>query len=225
MAKIEKETLEFLQRLKSNNNREWFKVHKEEHDAARANVDDFFKAIEKGLNKSDKIETYKIYRIYRDIRFSKDKTPFKQCISGYWSRLGEERRGSYWLRIEPDGLSRMGGGFYSPNKDDLFRLRKEFEMEPNDIEKMIRNKNFKRSFGKLHGESLKTAPKGFDKEHPAIEHIRMKNFYAFILLEDEKILSDYFQDFVLNAFKDIRPFFDYFTQILTTNLDGESVLS
>ena len=220
---VETQTLKFLQQIEANNNRDWFEKHKGDYVTAQENVKTLMHQIELGLNRSDSIEANTLYRIYRDVRFSKDKTPYKNYFSGYFKRRGEERRGSYYISIQPNNTM-IGGGFYGPNKEDLFRIRKEFEADGDSIQKIVNESAFIKNFGTLQGNGVATAPKGFDKTHPNIHFIRKKQFYAFRTFTDKEVLSNGFPEMALQTFVAIRPFFDYMSDILTTNLNGESIL-
>lgn len=221
---LKKSTFQFLKDLKQNNDREWFQEHKNIFTEAQNDAKSFYHEILNNLNKHDEIEKFKLFRIYRDVRFSKDKTPYKPHFAGSYSRLGKELRGGYYLRLKPNETF-LAGGFWEPNKEDLFRIRKEFEYDDKEIRKIISNKKFKQIFGgTLEGEELKTAPKGFDKEHPAIDLIRKKAFIAIRKFTDEEVLSPNFMEEVDDSFKALRPYFDYMSEVLTTNLNGESLL-
>jgi len=220
---IQKSTLDFLKKLRNNNDRDWFNAHKDQYKAAKANVEKFIQEVEMGLNETDVIETHKLYRIYRDIRFSRDKTPYKTYLSGYFRRAGAERRGGYFFSIEP-GRSMAGGGFYGPNKEDLKRIRKEFEMDGQTIKKIIETPQFVDTFGELKGDGVKTAPQGFSRDHPNIELIRKKQFYAMRQFADEEVLSEDFVGKVVETYRAIRPFFDYMSEVLTTDLNGEKII-
>lgn len=219
---IEPEVFSFLKNLAQNNNRPWFHENKKSYASVRQNIIDFSSDMESRLNLSDSIELGKLFRINRDVRFSKDKSPYKLNISGYFKRLSEERRGSYYFSFQP-GETFIGGGFYGPNKDDTFRIRKEFEMD-NTIESIVNTKDFKKYFGELIGEGVATAPRGFDKDHPNIQWIRKKQWYVLCKFTDEQVLAASFAKEVHNTYLAIRPFFDYMSEVLTTNLDGESIL-
>ncbi len=222
--KIEKSTLEFLLDLKKNNNREWFNDHKSEFKAVQSQAKDFYHAIMDNLNKRDEIENFKLFRIYRDVRFSKDKTPYQPHFAGSFSRTGKKLRGGYYLRIRP-GESFLAGGFWAPNKEDLFRIRKEFEFDDQVIRKIISEEKFVSVFGGiLEGEELKTAPRGFDKEHPNLDLIRKKGFIAIRKFTDKEVLDPNFLNVVEDSFLTLRPFFDYMSEVLTTNLNGESII-
>ena len=213
----------FLKTLKKNNNRDWFNENKEKYEAAHQNIKDFIAALEAELNKHDVIEKSKLFRIYRDVRFSKDKTPYKNSFGMSFTRAGADRRGGYYLHIEP-GASMIGGGFWKPDAADLKRIRKEFERDDKSIRKIINSATFKKHFGQIEGESVKTAPKGFDKDHPAIDLIRMKSFIVRKDFKDSDITSESFLKEVNATFKAMRKYFDYMTEVLTTDLNGVSLL-
>lgn len=218
------ESLQFLKDLKQNNDRDWFNDNKPRYQKAYTNAKEFWEAIKDHLNNHDEIEKIKMFRIYRDVRFSKDKTPYQPHFAGSFSRLGKELRGGYYLRIRP-GESFLAGGFWEPNKEDVYRIRKELEYNAADLRKIISDKDFVNYFGnKLEGEELKTAPKGFDKNHPDIDLIRKKGYIAVRNFTDQQVLAENFLDEVDVSFKALRPFFDYMSEVLTTNLNGESIL-
>jgi uncharacterized protein (TIGR02453 family) len=222
---FEKSTFKYLQELQLNNNRDWFADEKETYLKAQQNAKDVFAAIHLKLQKHDEIEKSKMMRIYRDVRFSKDKTPYKVHFANSYARLGKDLRGGYFLRIRP-GASFLAGGFWEPSKDDLFRIRKEIELDASEIKEVLQDKNYKKYFGgKFESFSeLKTAPRGFDKEHPDVALLRKKGFIASRSFTDEEVLSSNFSEEVDKSFKALRPFFNLFSDILTTNLNGETVI-
>ena len=164
-----------------------------------------------------------MFRIYRDVRFSKNKTPYKTHFSGYCSRLGKALRGSYYVHIEP-GASFLGVGFWDPNKDDLLRIRKEIEMDASDFYDFLKKPSFKKTWGTFYGPTLKTAPRGFEKDHPDIELLRRKNFTFVHPLSDEEIHSRDFVENAVKAFENARPSLDLMSNILTTDSNGESII-
>ena len=220
---ITKELLKFLGDLKKNNNREWFNERKPIFKEHEATAKKFFQEVNDLLSKSDSIESHKVWRIYRDVRFSADKTPFKPRFAGGYKRTKPALRGGYFLHIEP-GNTAVGGGFYGPNSADLFRIRKEFEIDDSEIRAIMKKKAFKETFGDMKGEGVKTAPKGFSADHPAIDLIRKKQFYFVKHYSDKEVLHPDFAKEVVKTYKTIRPFFDYMTSVLTTDLNGESTL-
>lgn len=222
---LQKSTFQFLKDLEKNNNRDWFAEHKNRYTKAHQNAKDVFAEIRKNLEKHDLIENSKMMRIYRDVRFSKDKTPYKPKFGNSYSRLGKELRGGYFLRIKP-GETILAGGFWEPNKEDIFRLRKEIEQDATEIREILAEKNYVKHFGGVfesHGE-LKTAPRGFDKNHSDVDLLRKRGFIAVKNFADNEVLSSDFIDKVDEGFQALRPFFNLFSDILTTNLNGESIL-
>lgn len=225
MEPINSDLLQFLNELKKNNNREWFADRKSIYDIHNREAKAFFAGIEERLKETDDIESHKLMRIYRDVRFSKDKTPYKARFAGSFKRATEYLRGGYYLNIEP-GNTMVGGGFYGPNPADLFRIRKEFEMDATEINEIISDKKFRKVFPKgIEGDGVKTAPKGFSKDSEAIVLIRKKQFYAMRSFTDKEVLSNSFIDEVVDTFVTLRPFFNYMSEVLTTNLNGESIVT
>ncbi|WP_445385054.1 DUF2461 domain-containing protein [Robiginitalea sp. IMCC44478] len=221
---ISEEALEFLKQLKENNNRQWFEARKKEFKKHQNAIKEFHTALANRLREHDEIDKVKLFRIYRDVRFSADKTPYKPHFAVSFSRMGEALRGGYYLRIRP-GESFIAGGFWQPNKEDLLRIRKELEMDSASFRQCIEQKGFREIWGELQGEEVKTAPKGFDRHHPDIDLIRKKAFVFTREFSDEEVLAPEFMVQVNESFKAIRPYFDLMSEILTTNLNGESLLS
>jgi uncharacterized protein (TIGR02453 family) len=224
IPKFSNDVLEFFKRLEKNNDRDWFNAHKIEYKSYEALAKEVFKYISDSLNKQDLIDTFKVLRIYRDVRFSKNKLPYKVHISGSFHRKKPELRGGYYLHIQPGNKSFLGAGFWDPNKEDLLRLRREFEQDDQDIRAIIDHTSFKSIWGELEGGELKTAPRDFDKEHPAIDLIRKKQYVFTKHFNDKEVLEHNFADNVILAFQAIRPFFDYMSDVLTTNVNGESTI-
>lgn len=215
---------EFLDKLNKNNNRNWFAKHKSEYDLIMKENKVFFDQIYDELQKHDSLKASHIYRIYRDVRFSKDKRPYKTNFGVGFSRVKPMLRGGYYIQLENDN-SFVSGGFWGPNKEDLFRIRKEFEMSTSEIEEIISNETFKEYFGELQGEDgVKIAPIGFDKNHPAIYLIKKKQYLLIRKFSNDEVLAKDFQKEVISTFLAMRPFFDYMSDVLTSNLNGESLL-
>jgi uncharacterized protein (TIGR02453 family) len=221
---FKKSSLEYLEDLKINNNRDWFAETKPVFVKAQDNAKELYAVIQENLEKQDEIDKFKLFRIYRDVRFSKDKTPYKPHFAGSFSRFGKDLRGGYYLRIRP-GESFLAGGFWEPNKEDLLRIRKEIAHDASEIRALLEDKEYLKYFGeKFEGAELKSAPRGFDKEHPNIDLLRKKGFIAVRNFTDEEVLSANFLKEVDKSYKALRPFFNLFSDILTTNLNGESLL-
>ena len=224
---IPKSSLDFLIQLKNNNNKPWFEVNKPQYLKELNHIENFAGALLHELSKTDVLETASgkksVYRIYRDIRFSKDKTPFKTFWGGSYTRATAARRGGYYFHLE-QGNSFVAGGFWGPNGADLKRIRSEFAHDPVSMKKILNSKSFINTFGTLQGEQLKTAPKGFDVNHEAIDLLRYKQFLVMKRFTDDEVLSPDFLEQALETFKNMRPFFDYMSEILTTDINGASVL-
>lgn len=214
--------LAFLKELSKNNNREWFADNMDTFRANEKAVKVFFNELKAEVRKLDTIDKMQVFRIYRDIRFSKDKTPYKRYFSAWFSRSKPMLRGSYYIHIEP-GASFVEGGFWEPNPADLLRIRQEFEMDDSYIRNIMADATFKKYFGELEGVEVKTAPKGFDKNHPAIDLIKKKQFLITRKFTDKEVQDKNFMAEVLKTFIAMRPFFDYMSDVLTTNLNGESL--
>ena len=221
---IPKASLDFFKKLHKNNNREWFTENKPEFKAIEAEIKSVYSEINDRLNAYDEIDKMKIFRVYRDVRFSKDKTPYKTHFGGSFHRKKPELRGGYYLHIAPNNESFIATGFWEPQKEDLLRIRKEFEMDADEMRKIMNNKKFKDTWGDIVGDEVKTAPKGFNKEDKNIDLIRKKQFIFTKKFTDKEILAPDFLNTVDDAFKTIRPYFDYMSDVLTTNLNGESLI-
>lgn len=220
---IDPALLDFLKDLAQNNNKPWFEERKDYFKKLDSDFKDFTTSIYVDLNKNDTIEKVKNYRIYRDVRFSKDKTPFKAHRSANWLRAGKNRRGSYYMRIKPNE-NLIGIGFFAPKKEDLLRIRKELELDAQEMRDIISSPSFISSWGSLQGEQLKTAPRNFDKNHPDIDLIRFKAFYFMKSYTDKEVISPDFMSQIVDSFNQGRTFLDYMTGVLTTDLNGESLL-
>ncbi len=221
---VSKDTFTFLNKLEKNNNRDWFNEHKTEFKSIEVQVKEFYNSVLENLNIHDEIDKLKVFRIYRDVRFSKNKLPYKTHFGGSFSRTKPNLRGGYYLHIQPNNESFIATGFWEPNKEDLLRIRKEFEMDDKEIRSIIGKANFKKIWGDFVGDEVKTAPKGFNKEHPAIDLIKKKQYIFVKKYSDKEVMEPKFLSEIDKAFKAIRPYFDYMSEVLTTNLNGESII-
>jgi uncharacterized protein (TIGR02453 family) len=219
---LQNSIFQFLNQLKENNNREWFAENKKAFQAEEKIAKTFFAAVYADLEKIDSLDKMQVFRIYRDVRFSKDKSPYKNHFSAGFNRAKPLLRGGMYLHIE-NNASFVGGGFWEPNAADLFRMRKEIEMDASELRVIIAEESFQKYFKTLEGEELKTAPKGFDKTHPDIDLIRKKQFLLTRSFTNKEVLSANFQTEVIATFKAMRPFFDYMSDVLSTDLNGESI--
>lgn len=218
-----KKAFEFLKQLEKNNTREWFAAHKAEYEAIVKENKALFNQIYAELQQHDRINGIHVYKIYRYVRFSKDQTPYKTNFGAGYSRLKPMLRGGYYIHLEP-GNSFVGGGFWGPDAKDLLRIRKEFEISTAEIEKITSDDTFINYFQEIKGDAVKTAPRGFDKNHPAIGLIRKKQYVVMRPFTDQEVLSGDFAKEAALTFLAMRPFFNYMSEILTTDLNGASLI-
>lgn len=220
---IEKETFNFLKNLKENNNKDWFDANKSDYLKQQEVMISFADGLLQRLNLHDVIETVSgkksLHRIYRDTRFSKEKIPYKNNWSGGFTRATKERRGGYYFHIEP-GNTFVAGGFFGPNAEDLKRVRDDISRDSNELRAILKSKEFRNTFGELQGEQLKTTPKGFNSDDEAIDLLRFKQFLLIKKFTDKEVLDPKFIDEVNATFKSMRPFFDYMSEVLTTDGNG-----
>src|SRR5213592_4774932 len=192
---IKNSMVDFLIILSKNNNREWFSKNKNLYLAAHENTLAFVDALLSEMRKHDLIETRtakeSLFRIYRDVRFSKDKSPYKTYWAGHFKRATKKLRGGYYFQIGA-GETMAAGGFFNPDPKDLLRIRKDIDMNFDDWKKILVNKKIVTSFGELKGERVATSPKGFSKDNPAIELLKYKQFYFSRSFTDKEVLSNGF---------------------------------
>lgn len=221
---IGKQTFLFLKDLAKNNNREWFSENKSRYLQAQENMIAFLDQLVSKMNQHDRIETQSgkesLYRIYNDVRFSKDKTPYNPRFAGNLRRHKPLLRGGYYFWIKP-GESRVGCGFTYPNAEDLLRIRQDININYKQWKRLLNSKAIQSAFGDMQGNQLKTVPRGFAKDHPAINLLRFKQFWFEHSFTDKEVMADDFADQVNKTFKSIRPFFNHMSEVLTTDLNGE----
>jgi uncharacterized protein (TIGR02453 family) len=224
---IEKATFDFLKSLARNNDRDWFQKNKPRYVLAQQNVMSWIDLLINEMNKHDQLQTKSgkesLYRIYNDVRFSTDKTPYNPRFAGHLKRVKPHLRGGYYFWIKP-GATRVGCGFTYPNSGDLLRIRKDIDVNFTDWRRLLKSKSIYSAFGEMQGDKVKTAPKGFPKDHPAIDLLRYKQFWFERSFTDSEVLSSGFLKQVNTTYKTIRPFFDYVSEVLTTDLNGESLI-
>ena len=213
-------SVSFLKKLKKNNNRDWFAENKPKFKELELEIKAFGEELKDRLNEFDNVDRFKLFRIYRDVRFSKDKTPFKTHFGLTWHRTKPLYRGGYYLHISP-GKNFLACGFWDPNPNDLKRIRKELEYDAKELRDIISSKEFFSVWGNLEGSELKTAPRNFDKNHPNIDLIRKKQFIFSISYSDEEVCEPQFINKLENALKMVRPFTDYMSDVLTSDENGE----
>ncbi len=218
--------ISFLKQIKKHNDRIWFNAHKAQYDAAFEELIVFADLVLTELRKHDDIETptgkKSLFRLYNDVRFSKDKSPYKLNLGGAFRRATALRRGGYYFHIQP-GNSFVAGGFWGPNPQDLTHIRQHVAADPEPLSTILKSKPFKKVFRSLQGKQVKTAPRGYTADHPAIDLLRYKQYIIRHDFTDEEVLHPTFHKKVAQTFEDMRPFLDYMSEILTTDLNGISL--
>lgn len=219
MEQIKQSTLDFLSDLKDHNEREWFSKNRKRYDDAKENFEEFvqklidniavFDPILKGLEAKSCI-----FRINRDIRFSKDKSIYKTHLGAFIVRGGRnngDKFPGYYFHIEPGNNSMIAGGAYQPPMPWLTGIREMIAGDGEKLMKIISDKDFVKNFGELDGEKLKSAPRGVPKDHPYIELLKMKSFIVSRIIDDSKIISPGCFKEVLESVKAIKPLNDFIT--------------
>lgn len=213
----------FFKELKLNNNREWFLENKPIFKSHESQVKIFGEELKSSLNKFDNIDHFKVFRIYRDVRFSKDKTPFKTHFGLTWHRIKPQFRGGYYLHLSP-GNNFLACGFWDPSPNDLKRIRQELIFDSQNFKDLINENSFRSTWGELKGNELKTAPRGVDKNHPDIELIRKKQYIFSINYSNKEVCEKNFINRLQDSIKKVRPFVNYMSEVLTTDENGESLI-
>ena len=209
-------TLHFLKKLKINNNREWFDSNKSEYLASKEIFEEFVSELIKGINKFDKKVSLDLkpkdctFRIYKDVRFSKDKTPYKNNMSASINPGGKKSNiPGYYFHLEPDGCF-LAGGVYMPMPDVLKAIRQEIDYNPLPLINVLKSASFKKEFNGLDEEDkLKNPPKGFNKDHAHSEILKNKHFIVSRKFENKVILKKEGLSKTLDSFKAMYPFLDY----------------
>ena len=211
---LDTSTLRFLTSLKKNNNKAWFDENREKYNVARENFETFVNDLLQKMILFDPdlkdLETRKcIFRMNRDIRFSKDKTPYKTFFSASFKKNGKKSiNAGYYLQIEPAGKSWVVGGLWNPEPSELKKVRQEIDYCFPEFQKIIIEHSCKMTFGELDrdkGQVLVNVPKGYEKDNPASEFLKLKSFTASENISDDRVLSPSFLKETTAAFKALTP--------------------
>lgn len=211
-----KEILDFLKDLSNHNDRDWMQTQKKRWEQVKGEFKVCVADLINGISQFDEsvqgLEPKDcIFRLNRDIRFSKDKSPYKTHLGAAIMEGGRKSPNpTYYIHVEP-GKSFLAGGVYLPESENLKKIRQEIDYNPEELKKIVEDKAFKKTFGEMTGESLKTAPKGYPKDHPNIELLRMKSFLVTRNLSDEELLDTQIQSNLLKIFQVMHPFNQYFS--------------
>jgi uncharacterized protein (TIGR02453 family) len=219
---LSKDTLQFLEDLKANNNRDWFLENKKRYEAVKKDyhqlIADFLDAM-KPLDPSLEMLEVKncTFRINRDIRFSKDKSPYKAHL-GIWISSGAKNveTAGYYLHIE-NGSCFVGGGLYSPQPDQLQKIRKEINFFYDDLQEILHNKTFQSIYKNLNRDensTLKNPPRGYEKDNPAIEFLKLKSFTATQKFDTKLVTQKDFVPMMVEKMLALKPFNDFVNRAL-----------
>ncbi len=219
---LDKETLDFLKKLDQNNNRDWFQTNKKAFDAAQDNLTAFTDYLIGEVGKfDDAVATLDpkscVFRIYRDVRFSKDKSPYKTNLGAYISPGGRKSmKPGYYFHVQP-GQSFVAGGKHVPDGPETLKIRNAIANNTDEFLKIVEKKSFRDAFGEMRGDRLKSAPKGFDPEHKVVEYLKLKEFMGFKELNDDKILtSAEFPKMLAKIMKEMFPLVAFLRKALSS---------
>jgi len=220
---LQKSTLGFLKELKKNNTKEWFDTNRKKYEAAKADFAALTNAVIHGLGKKDPFVASLLakdctFRINRDVRFSKNKDPYKTNMGMYLSRGGKKSLFSgYYFHLEPSGNSFMGGGLYMPEPDVIKKVRQEIDYNWDEFSKIIKQKKFKTVYKELQREEgmvLTREPKGYEKDNPAIEYIKLKSWVATAPVTDQLLTSEHLVKEIVGAFETLQPMIEFLNKAL-----------
>ena len=219
---LQKNTLKFLKELPKNNNKPWFESHRKEYEAARDDFEVFVQGLIDKIGKKD--ETIRglkakecIFRINRDVRFSKDKSPYKNNFGAYINKGGKKSiYAGYYFHCQP-GQSFTGGGLWQPQAPETKKLRQEIDYSWDEFKKIVSSKKFKSVYGDLsrnEESSLSTMPKGYEKANPAADYLKLRSWIALRNLKDADLTSKDLQKIIIEAFETLHPMLQFINQAL-----------
>ncbi len=219
---LQRSTLQFLKDLKRNNNKPWFDDHRKAYDAAKQDFATFIDQLIQQFSKKDPSIAHLqakdcMFRINRDIRFSKDKTPYKTNFGAFINSEGKKSpTAGYYFHLEP-GASFTGGGMWRPPVSILAKVRQEIDYNLGDFERIIQTGEFKKTYGTLEaeeGEVLSRVPKGYQADDPAAEYLKLKSFTAIMNIEDAMLTSQSLTSKIVAALETLQPLNDFLNKAL-----------
>ena len=213
-------TFQFLKELKLHNDRDWFQKNRSRYDEIRLDHESFIQSIIDEISGSEQIlkgleAKTCIYRINRDIRFSNDKTIYKTYFGAFIVRGGRkngDRFAGYYIHIEPGNGSMIAGGAYMPPAPWLAAIREKIDEHGENLLKIIRNREFADMFGEMEGEKLKSAPRGYARDHPFIDLLKMKSFLVVKMIPDKVVMAEKFYDTIISACRIMKPLNDFLNE-------------
>lgn len=213
-------TLKFLKNLSKNNSKEWFDAQKPAYQDAKADFESIVQQLIDGLSRQDaEVADLQVkdcvFRIYKDVRFSKDKTPYKTNMGAAFSPGGRKSpRPGYYFHLEPGGKSFAGGGLWMPDAPVLKKSRQEIDYNFAEFQQLISNKDFIKYFGKIEGEALKTVPQGYQPDNPAIAYLKLKSFTVWHSFSDDECTQPALVREILKVFAVMQPFVKFLDRAL-----------
>jgi len=220
---LQTSTFKFLKDLKKNNNKPWFDKNRKVYEAAKADFISFIQAVIDQHGKKDAsiknlLAKDCLFRINRDVRFAKDKSPYKTNIGASINKGGRKAENSagYYFHLEPGGVF-TGGGIWMPMPDELKKVRQEIDYNFTDFKKIIAAKKFKTVYGELSSNpeyKLSRVPKGYDPENPAAEFLKLKSYIAMIKISDADLTSKELVKKTVAAFEALQPLIEFINEAL-----------
>ncbi|MBS4063093.1 MAG: DUF2461 domain-containing protein [Chitinophagaceae bacterium] len=210
---LQPSTIKFLKDLKKNNNKPWFDANRKQYEAAKSDFAGFVQNIIDAHSKKDKSIAHLLakdcmFRINRDVRFSKDKSPYKTNMGAFINPGGKKATSAgYYIHLEPGGCF-AGGGLYMPMPPELAKVRQEIDYNLAAFKKIVGSKKFKTVYGDLDRSAeylLSRVPKGYEPTNPAADYLKLKSFVAVLSIKDADITTTAFKKQVLNAFEALQP--------------------
>lgn len=217
MATIDKSTLTFLTDLRKHNDREWFLANRNRYVEAKSNYEAFVQSVIDEIIRFDPVlkgleAKTCTYRINRDIRFSNDKTIYKTYMGAFIVKGGKkngDRYAGYYVHVEPGNNSMIAGGAYVPPMPWLTAIRNKIDEQGGKFKKILNDRDLKNYFGEIEGEKLKSAPKGFPRDHPDIELLKMKSYLVSRMISDKEITSDGILSLIIKGCRAMKPLNDF----------------
>jgi uncharacterized protein (TIGR02453 family) len=214
MTSVPASTLDFLRTLARNNTREWFHENKKPYEKVKSAHEALIGALIERIGQFENLANVEPkdcnYRIARDIRFTNDKTPYKTWLSASFAEGGRKaNRMDYYLHIQPGDASFLGGGMYAPSAGELAKFRQEIDYNVAELRRIIEAPEFVHWFGTGEGVRLKTAPKGYPKDHPDIDLLRLTQLFFLHRFTDAEVQAPDFAERVTEACQVLKPYLDF----------------
>lgn len=219
---LQPSTLQFLKQLKKHNEKTWFDAHRDAYDAAKADFAAFIQTLlDKHSVKDEDLRTLKakdcLFRINRDIRFSKNKAPYKTNMGASLDRGGKKSiYAGYYFHMEPGGNSFVGGGLWMPEAREVKKIRQEIDYCFDEFGRIVSHKSFVTQYGEvLKGEySLSTMPKGYEKDNPAADYLKLKSYLAIRSITDAELTDKALVKNTLKAFEALQPLLNFLNRAI-----------